>query len=542
MCMYYIFFNMHLLLRMNEDNQKKTIKLSRFFNDNIQLIAGTCTKCYQEQEVKIVGVNQVFLNQMEKRKNCVINVERIASEREFKGSTKFKSGTKFEGEVKLEEKFDKKIKKEVQFKEEINIEGGTNLKERDVNELSFQEEVNNTKEETNFKAKKLKKEIKHVEKVHIGEGTNIKEEIKLEQKVNFKDQHFKMTENEYFKVITKVEKTNFENKTNFRGIEDLKNIPNYEENAYAESKFKRSEKSKNGKKNRKDKSIQNKKQICKKKQNRKKEKSQENVENQSNEDIQNNNNTKINEKYRNNQNQNKLKFHKLKQHTSITQIWTPKWIPPKSPHNLIEEELYEDPWALLVATIFLNKTSCMSARPYIKKFLEDHPAPQHVLNKNSQDLEAYFVNIGLKKRRSQQVWKMSYDFLFKNWNNVKELHGIGKYGEDAFRLFCLGDENVEPKDRFLRIYRDWLRMKQKEEKRNTGCNVWKEEKNSIDYQWEWEKRSVDCIWEEEKKSVDCEGEVENMNVECQEKEEKKIDDNHGKEERNVDFQGMEEES
>ena len=32
------------------------------------------------------------------------------------------------------------------------------------------------------------------------------------------------------------------------------------------------------------------------------------------------------------------------------------WVPPRSPYNLIQEHLYHDPWKLLVATIFLNKT------------------------------------------------------------------------------------------------------------------------------------------------------------------------------------------
>ena len=31
--------------------------------------------------------------------------------------------------------------------------------------------------------------------------------------------------------------------------------------------------------------------------------------------------------------------------------------PPKSPHNLVQEQLYKDPWRLLVATIFLNRTT-----------------------------------------------------------------------------------------------------------------------------------------------------------------------------------------
>ena len=34
-----------------------------------------------------------------------------------------------------------------------------------------------------------------------------------------------------------------------------------------------------------------------------------------------------------------------------------KWIPPKSPYNLIQETLFHNPWKLLVAAIFLNRTS-----------------------------------------------------------------------------------------------------------------------------------------------------------------------------------------
>lgn len=34
-----------------------------------------------------------------------------------------------------------------------------------------------------------------------------------------------------------------------------------------------------------------------------------------------------------------------------------KWTPPRSPFNLVQETLFHDPWKLLIATIFLNRTS-----------------------------------------------------------------------------------------------------------------------------------------------------------------------------------------
>jgi DNA transposition AAA+ family ATPase len=33
------------------------------------------------------------------------------------------------------------------------------------------------------------------------------------------------------------------------------------------------------------------------------------------------------------------------------------WVPPRSPYNLVQESLFHDPWKLLVATIFLNRTT-----------------------------------------------------------------------------------------------------------------------------------------------------------------------------------------
>ena len=35
----------------------------------------------------------------------------------------------------------------------------------------------------------------------------------------------------------------------------------------------------------------------------------------------------------------------------------PDFVPPKSPYSLVQEQLYKEPWKLLVATIFLNRTT-----------------------------------------------------------------------------------------------------------------------------------------------------------------------------------------
>ncbi|XP_064012191.1 methyl-CpG-binding domain protein 4 isoform X2 [Pogoniulus pusillus] len=84
-----------------------------------------------------------------------------------------------------------------------------------------------------------------------------------------------------------------------------------------------------------------------------------------------------------------------------------KWIPPRSPFNLVQETLFHDPWKLLIATIFLNKTSG--------------------------------------------------EYLSKRWRYPIELHGIGKYGNDSYRIFCVNEwQEVQPQDHKLNVYHTWL--------------------------------------------------------------------------------------
>ena len=47
------------------------------------------------------------------------------------------------------------------------------------------------------------------------------------------------------------------------------------------------------------------------------------------------------------------------------------WVPPKSPYNLIQEQLWEDPWKIFVACIFCNLTRRVDAEPYMWQFFDN---------------------------------------------------------------------------------------------------------------------------------------------------------------------------
>lgn len=133
---------------------------------------------------------------------------------------------------------------------------------------------------------------------------------------------------------------------------------------------------------------------------------------------------------------------------------------PISPHRLVEEELSSNPWALLVAAVFLNRTSGKAARPYINEFFAEYPNPPSVIASSPASLEKFFRHLGIR-RRARTIWKLSYEFETKPWVRPDELYGVGKYGSDVFSIFWLGDVDVQPQDRFLKLYVEWY------------CRVWR---------------------------------------------------------------------
>jgi len=133
------------------------------------------------------------------------------------------------------------------------------------------------------------------------------------------------------------------------------------------------------------------------------------------------------------------------------------WKPPKSPYNLIQEQLYEDPWKILVACIFCNLTRRNTAEPLIWDYFKKYPDPQSASKASLKDLQEFLKPLGLSSRRANALIKMSKEYLEKDWKEPVELYGIGKYANDAWKIFCTNSwRDVQPKDHALTWYHDWL--------------------------------------------------------------------------------------
>ena len=138
------------------------------------------------------------------------------------------------------------------------------------------------------------------------------------------------------------------------------------------------------------------------------------------------------------------------------------WSPPKSPYNLIQEHLWEDPWKVFVACIFCNLTKRTQSEPYMWEFFSKYPSALAVSQADPEVIQKMIQPLGLSQRRSVTLIKLSKDYLQKDWKDTPEvLFGIGKYASDAYRIFCLGQwESVLPKDSALINYHTWLQRQE----------------------------------------------------------------------------------
>ncbi|XP_043222573.1 methyl-CpG-binding domain protein 4-like isoform X1 [Amphibalanus amphitrite] len=149
------------------------------------------------------------------------------------------------------------------------------------------------------------------------------------------------------------------------------------------------------------------------------------------------------------------------------------WTPPESPYDLVQERYYQDPWKLLIASIFLSKPPETSpedvwgdpppvlearrARPLLEQFFERWPTAKAARDASAQEIASLIEPLQLGEHAADLIIRFSDEFLTKKWKSPTELYGIGRYGSDAYRIFCLGQwKQVRPLDHMLSLYHNWL--------------------------------------------------------------------------------------
>ena len=134
-----------------------------------------------------------------------------------------------------------------------------------------------------------------------------------------------------------------------------------------------------------------------------------------------------------------------------------EWNPPKSPWNLVQEPYFGDEWKILVCCILLNLTTHKQVRKILPRFFSRYTGPCSVILADEDELKDLLQPLGLANKRAKTLIRFSKEYLASQWETASELYGCGKYADDAWRIFCVGDwENVDPSDHALNYYYTYL--------------------------------------------------------------------------------------
>ncbi|RZC94336.1 hypothetical protein C5167_031296 [Papaver somniferum] len=135
------------------------------------------------------------------------------------------------------------------------------------------------------------------------------------------------------------------------------------------------------------------------------------------------------------------------------------WKPPVSPHKLLQEDHYEDPWRVIVICMLLNVTSGKQVRKVLPDFFKRFPDAKSSLEVVPQEIEEIIWTLGIHDRRAIMIQRFSAEYLWENWTYITDLHGVGKYAADAYAIFCTGKwDQVRPKDHMLNKYWEFLHV------------------------------------------------------------------------------------
>lgn len=142
--------------------------------------------------------------------------------------------------------------------------------------------------------------------------------------------------------------------------------------------------------------------------------------------------------------------------------------------GLIQERLANDPFRLLIAVTFLNKTHGRAARPIFEKVMETYPTPQDLAAANVSELSEMIHSLGFQNQRARKLIKIAETWVgqppqkgklyrtmdYPNKGNgrhlkpketvdedvkdciqaggleIAHIYALGPYAWDSWRIFC----------------------------------------------------------------------------------------------------------
>lgn len=115
-------------------------------------------------------------------------------------------------------------------------------------------------------------------------------------------------------------------------------------------------------------------------------------------------------------------------------------------------------WQHMVAVICLNQTYRKQVKEILPRLFRMWPTPEKMAKAPLSKVRRLIKPLGMWRVRSKRIKLMSRQYL--DWDGVEasDLHGIGRYGSDSYKIFFKKQYNIRVTDKELKKY---LKQKKK---------------------------------------------------------------------------------
>ena len=113
-------------------------------------------------------------------------------------------------------------------------------------------------------------------------------------------------------------------------------------------------------------------------------------------------------------------------------------------------------WQHMGGVMCLNLTYRKQVKEVLPKLFKRYPNARAYLRGRLTTQEKMLKPLGMWQVRAKRIRKMSQQFL--TWDGVEasDLHGIGKYGSDSYKIFYKNEIPADVQDKELKKYIETL--------------------------------------------------------------------------------------
>ena len=124
-------------------------------------------------------------------------------------------------------------------------------------------------------------------------------------------------------------------------------------------------------------------------------------------------------------------------------------------HLMVQQQV-KSKWQHMVGVICLNQTYRKQVKEVLPKLFKRYPNPKAYLRGRLKTQQNMLKPLGMWSVRAKRLRQMSKEYLTWDGNEASDLHGIGKYGSDSYKIFYKNEIPEDVQDKELKRYVEQL--------------------------------------------------------------------------------------